>query len=386
MTPKQRNRWFLWGAAGVVGAGIGIWMLERTGSSPPEVRTETADISPLPEKSSPAVSPPVSTAEINPPQKPAAAPSMQQRVLALNDKVNAAKEELEGLSAPEMLERLQDAFKRDDDILLNIAKERLITLGRQGDEAVQQALQSAIRSSSPPLQAYLIGALGEIGNEKALAGLLDILNSPIAQTGDSRIAALDAIAHIGQSPPENASLETLSGLLEKNFDLAETDPLRRNALLSGLSSVGAASGIEKILRESERLEQSKQMTPELEDSIFSSLRELRNPDALPTLEARLRQDPAMRLKTTRATGEALASMGEPRATETLLKWAAEVSSPEQMQQALDWLSQVRDEQSLQILQHADENHRFRDPKMREEINRLANEIDRANTPDLDVDD
>ena len=77
---------------------------------------------------------------------------------------------------------------------------------------------------------------------------------------------------------------------------------------------------------------------------------IRNPDAVPLLASRLGDQPLDNLELA-LSGASLASMGRPEATSALLHWAE--SSRRDVGQLLHpWLSEVRDPDSLQLLEQA----------------------------------
>jgi HEAT repeat protein len=198
------------------------------------------------------------------------------------------------------------------------------------------------------------------------------------QISRMRHTALEAIGSIGKYREKDVLPEALSSLLENYLDTMATGDMEVfGAIARGLSTVGTERGVETLLNWVETQGGGK---PEIAERLTKALRQVRSPEAVTPLLARLHKDPELHLQTTRIAGEALAAMGRSKATEALLQWAAMVSGEKQIRQALAWFSHVRDEESLQLLLHPKE--RFRDPQMREKIAALAVQINKQSTPQL----
>jgi hypothetical protein len=150
----------------------------------------------------------------------------------------------------------------------------------------------------------------------------------------------------GQFHPE------LSPILEQAWKTAGTTPGYREALAEGIAGVGARSGIELLYQEARRGGQTVAEFSAQEDNlawhVFDVFQKIRNPDAIPVLAARLGDQPLENLDLV-LSGTALAAMGQPEATTVLLRWAE--SAPRDVGPLLEpWLSEVRDPDSLALLQ------------------------------------
>jgi hypothetical protein len=93
------------------------------------------------------------------------------------------------------------------------------------------------------------------------------------------------------------------------------DPQLLYAVARGLNTLGTAEGVERLLRFMEAQEANRTITPRLVKQMTASLRQVRNTAAIAPLKARLLQDRAVERETTRIVGEALAAVGNVRATE-----------------------------------------------------------------------
>jgi hypothetical protein len=259
--------------------------------------------------------------------------------------------------------------------MLNATKNELVARGKRGDETAVQAIRSAIERTFSNNQDYFTYLLGRIATDDALRSLLDIVDTS-GQNKRLHNAALEAIANIGRHYDQKIPPQALSSLLEEYFDTIPKDNLQLlDPIANGLSTLGMATGIEKLLRFIETAEIEGNLTPEFVNSMTDALREIRNFDAIGPLRARLQQDKEIKREATRMAGEALASIGHAKATEALLEWASQVKGREHIQQARAWLSQIQDDDSYQMLLHAQEYYRFRDSKMPKMISGLALELD-----------
>jgi len=282
------------------------------------------------------------------------------------------------LSSDEITKALVQAIDLGDDVMLNVAKNALISRGRQQDDTAVQAIRSALANVPEKIQAYLIGILGEIATPASVATLLDILNASAGSGTRNRNAVLQAIGTIGQYREEAISPQALLSPLESYFDTAtsaDSDVLI--AVARAFSSVGTAEGVDRLLQ---FVEAQADEQPEAVQQVEIALLAVRNPEAVPPLQNRIQHDSELRYKITRTAGDTLAAMGAPQATTVLLQWAAEVTGAAQTDQALTWLSQVRDQQSLNLLLEASQRFRFHDQTLVQKISALAEQISNETTP------
>ncbi|MGH8584145.1 MAG: hypothetical protein ACREWG_15490 [Gammaproteobacteria bacterium] len=318
------------------------------------------------------------------PIDPPVAPSLEAEVEALEVNAKRAAAQVTRLSSEQVQVAMLDAIGAGDGMILNAGKNELMQRAKEGDVTAIQAIRSAIGQVPANLQTYLIGILGEIATPDALGSLIDILDETAAHNkSDAWYAALDAIGSIGRYRSRNVSPEQLAALIEDYFQRkSPDDPHLVAALGRGLSSLGTVHGVQRFLRIMDQQEASKAMTSGWVRTMTASLSELRNPEAVTLLEARLRKDPGLERATTRMAGAALAAMGDVRASEALLWWASKLSGGDLNQQALTWLSEVRDEKSLHLLLQAASRFQFRDPDLLGRITVLAKKIDEESTPRL----
>lgn len=308
--------------------------------------------------------------------------SFEAEIQALEASAKRAAAEVTPLSSEQVQAAMLDAIGAGDERLLNAAKNELMKRGKQGDVTAIQAISSAIAQVPANQKTYFIGILGEIATPDALGSLIDILEGS-AHGSEAWYAALDAIGSIGRYRSQNVSPEQLAALIEDYIETkSPNDPHLVAALGRGLSTLGTWRGVGRFLRVMDEQEASKAMTSSWAQMMTSSLSELRNPEVVTLLQGRLQEDPGLERATTRVAGAALAAMGNVRASEALLWWASELTGGDLNKQALTWLSQVRDEKSLQLLLHAASRFQFRDPEFLVGITALAKKIDEESTPQL----
>lgn len=321
--------------------------------------------------------------EVQRPIDPPVPASFEAEIQALEASAKRAAAEVTPLSAEQVQAAMLEAIRAGDKMVLNAAKNELMKRGKENDVTAIQAIRSAIDQLTANMQTYFIGILGEIATPDALGSLIDILEGSAAHGSEAWYAALDAIGSIGRHRSQNVSPEQLATLIEDYIERKPPDdPHLVAALGRGLSTLGTWQGVGRFLRVMDEQEASKAMTSSWAEMMTSSLSELRNPEAVTLLQARLQADPELERATTRVAGAALAAMGNVRASEALLWWASELTGGDPNKQALTWLSEVRDEQSLQLLLHTENRFRFRDPALLAGITALAKQIDEQSTPRL----
>ncbi|MGH8611649.1 MAG: hypothetical protein ACREYF_06300 [Gammaproteobacteria bacterium] len=396
----MRNRIFILLILGAILLGGGyVWRGRYLGSTPVPPQAETPgnpkgeqhrSAGPIPatSASAPAVPTPKPDTRLSEglEQQTAAtleAPSLEAEVEDLDARVKRAVAQLTRLSSEQVQAALLEAIRARDEVMLNVAKNELIARAKRSDATAVEAIRSAVGQVSSKQQAYFIGILGEIATPNALVALIEILEAPAVDKSEAWYAALDAVGSIGRYRDQNVSPEQLSVLLEDYFEAkSPEDPHLAAALASGLSTVGTERGVDWLLRYMAEHEAGKLMDPGLAKAMTASLTKVRNPAAVLPLQARLQEDPRLEGRAARAAGAALAAMGNARATEALLRWASQLTEKEQTKQALAWLSEVRDEQSIQFLLRAEDWFQFRDPELLAGITALAKKIDEESTPKL----
>jgi hypothetical protein len=109
--------------------------------------------------------------------------------------------------------------------------------------------------------------------------------------------------------------------------------------------------------------------------IANALREVRDVDAVTPLSSRLEQDPQLKGRASKVSGDALTAMSRPEATDALLRWAANIEGADLRDQAFVWFAQVQTEPSLNVLKEAGLRYKFRDGEMLKGIQVIVRKIE-----------
>lgn len=290
---------------------------------------------------------------------------------------------LENATADELRAALHQAFERADDVMLNAARNHLLVRAKAGNGAATVALVAGLDTAEPALQEYLVRTLGEIATTDALRALIDIASHTHAVHDRAERAALQAIAEVGEWRDENVPAADLSVLLERYFSTlspGETEAIA--AAARGLSTLGTAQGVSQVMQTFEQLQREGSGSTELRSRLSEALTEVRNPEAVPVLSSRLQEDSGLTGEISRVAGHALAAMGDPRATQALLDWAAGIVDEPSGKQAVTWLSSIRDPRSLEILLQIGHRDDFRNPALKQSLAALAQELRQREMPSL----
>jgi hypothetical protein len=229
----------------------------------------------------------------------------------------------------------------------------------------------------------LVRVLGEIATVDALRALIDIASHTRVTSERAEGAALQAIAEVGQWRDESLPPEALSSLLERYLGaIPPQDTETISAVARGLSSLGTPKGVSQVLEMLDQLQQYGSSGADTRSRLSEALREVRSPEAVPVLASRLQEDPGLTDDTSRVAGNALAAMGDPHATEVLLAWAAGVTDEMRGEQAIRWLSETRDQGSLNLLLEVSRRTDFRSPALKERLAVLATKLRQQALPKL----
>lgn len=307
---------------------------------------------------------------------PGAAAALPTLRKALPAREAAAAEAARSSTAAELESDLREAWREGDDVLLNAARNEIVVRGRRGALESVQVLVSALEGAPAGLGPYYVGLLGEIATPAAARALIDLAQSSPGSISALRLAALEALAHIGEHQAGKRSVASISTLLETHLEsVVFSDPGQAVTIAEGLASLGTPSGIDAVLQLLDAYAVDPAIPIETRQALSRALGQVRNPAAVPVLQARLRADPELNRAATSGAAEALARMGHVRATQALLGWASELSGEPFARQALAWLSLAREEGSLRLLGQAGKRIRFRDAQLLARIRNLARHLE-----------
>jgi len=245
-------------------------------------------------------------------------------------------------------------------------------LHKHPDPAVYQSIADLLSQSNVSLEikAILLDLLAETATPEALTQLLNLS----AQQLDSSlyILVLQAIARIGDNRWNGQFHEELSPALENAWANPVTDdPNYLDAIGKAIASVGAPEGVEELLQTVSGNNQSKEAETihrVKQEVAFEAISQVRNPAAVEVLDERLTQEP-IGTPAFEASGNALAQMGSPDATRKILDWA-EDAPPEGGRNVKDWLSNINDENSLNLIADA-QNKSFKSQEIQTVIGQAA---------------
>jgi hypothetical protein len=211
-------------------------------------------------------------------------------------------------------------------------------------------------SVSDEAKALLLDLLAEIATPDSLAQLINLAEQSI----DSKIylLILQAISHIGDTWSN-------PGLSEQTF---------LNAIGTAIAEVGAPSGVDQLLltvsgnttgivsEETNRIQQ---------EVAFQVISNVSNPNAIDILSSSLNQQP-LGTAAFEASGNALAGMDTPRATQSIVNWAQQ--APDGGVRNLEqWLPKISDPKSL-ILITSISSTQFNDPAIKAVIDKATANI------------
>ena len=298
-------------------------------------------------------------------------------------RIEQRSRELENATVEHLATALRQAFDEHDDVILNVAKNQLLARAKAGDGAATSAIVAILDGTEPLLQEYLVRVLGEIATVDALRALIDIASHTRVTSERAEGAALQAIAEVGQWRDESLPPEALSSLLERYLGaIPPQDTETISAVARGLSSLGTPKGVSQVLEMLDQLQQYGSSGADTRSRLSEALREVRSPEAVPVLASRLQEDPGLTDGTSRIAGDALAAMGDPHATEVLLAWAAGVTDEMRGEQAIRWLSETRDQGSLNLLLEVSRRTDFRSPALKVRLAVLATKLQQQALPKL----
>ena len=164
---------------------------------------------------------------------------------------------------------------------------------------------------------------------------------------------LGSIGKITQNRWDNRFHPELSPLLEEAWLQQQDDQELFRAVALGIAKVGSVNGVNLLLatvaNSAQTMEEIQKQKSSAGFVALQSMKAIRNSKAIPILAQALNRadvDSPVFF----ASGEALAAMGRPEATELLLEWAkqAPVDAAPLVER---WFTQVRDSKSIDWLRH-----------------------------------
>lgn len=273
-------------------------------------------------------------------------------------------------SATEAITSWRRSRQDEDFKAMELASWDLRDLIVLGEPSAWNEVRDLLPSLQPAERERWVHVLGSTPAEGPLETLLQYAKDPVASEAE-RASAIAAIGRMGPaivSEPEFAGSETAaiveSLMIDSLLTAWPSDPELSSALANSVAAVGSERGVGTLLalldRESfARIDLRSKAAP-----ITSALLLVRGSEGVPLLARRLLDDPFLSLARTSIVGDALSRMGNPEATEALLAWAKNTSGDPLRNQALSWLTLVRDTDSLVALERAVNDRELSDETLR----------------------
>ena len=275
---------------------------------------------------------------------------------------NLRLQHLQSLDAEDLISALKEALQNGDDLTLNIAESLLIELA-QRDPTVTDLIRELL-SDPQARKKHLVWLLAQIATPEALQAII-VFSQTDNIDAAAQSQAYNSIANIGKHRHEDGSFRTnLGPVLAAELSTLHDDLILQKALTSGLASIGDEASIQAIFAYAS----NRPANPEQQAIVEQALLNTRNPEAVKPLMDELLADTQL-TELGLIAGEALANMGKPQATQGLIDWASNLTDAQQQQQASDWLSKVRDPESIDLILNADEKTPFKAPGFLRDIQR-----------------
>lgn len=222
-------------------------------------------------------------------------------------------------------------------------------------------------------KAIVLDLLSEIATPDSLSQLIDL-----ARQGEDfplYILVLQAISRIGDNRWDGEFHEELSPILEAAWsDPENSDQAFLSAVGKAIATVGAPEGVDQLLLtvsgngNGKAAEETNRIKQEV---AFDVIPQVRNPDAVEVLSTWFEQE-ALGTPAFEVSGDALAEIGSPSATQEIVDWAKDAPA-EGARNLNDWLTKIDDNKSLKFIAEA-QNLEFQNPEIKAVIDTVAADI------------
>lgn len=211
-------------------------------------------------------------------------------------------------------------------------------------------------------KAVLLDLLAEIATPESLGQLLTLakqdLNSPLY------VLAIQAISRIGDNRWDGRFHEELSPVLETAWSNTDVkDPVYFKAVGKAIAEVGAPTGISQLLLTvsgANKDEEPEDINRIKQEVAFTVTADVSNPNAISTLSSWLQQG-ALGNPAFEVSGNALAGMASPAATQQIITWATEAPA-DGARNFQAWLVQMHETGALANLS-ASQDMAFKSPEI-----------------------
>ncbi len=214
---------------------------------------------------------------------------------------------------------------------------------------------------------HIAQILGQAATRDTVAALLSLLAS--TKQGATRAWLLDQVAKASQNNWSGFFHEDFTDPLATAWKAASSQSDALSSLGFALASVGSPGALELLFSHiqsgGQTISEFEQKADEKAWIAFASLKDVRNPAALPVLNAKLGAGASDAI-TTSAAGYCLAKMGDPRATAMLLQFV-QANTSDLSGYVATWFSQMCDEASVKLLNSTLKEAAFANPQNLESL-------------------
>jgi hypothetical protein len=256
------------------------------------------------------------------------------------------------------------------------------SLRKNPDPQIYQNIAHLLAQSDVSIEnkAILLDLLGEIATPDSLSQLIGLAeteaDSPLY------ISALQVISRIGDNRWDGRFHEELSPVLEAAWSNSDANDLAfLNAIAKAIAVVGAPEGVNQLLRTVAGRNPSKdteEKSRAKQAAAFEAIPKIRNPDAVATLSEPFEQEP-IGSPAFEASGDALAEIGSPAATQEILNWA-QTAPPEGARRLEDWLPKIGDSESLALIAKSQQSSEFQSTEVAAVIDAAATQASSNASP------
>lgn len=269
----------------------------------------------------------------------------------------------------EQLSAKTDALKLD--FIADALSTRLRDPQTNPSATVTRAQEFFLNNSHDEYAQWQVAqVLGQAATSGTMAALLSLLAS--TERPGTRALLLDQVAKGSQNNWSGSYHEDFTDLLTAAWEGAAPQSDVIPYIGIALASVGSPKALDLLFSQ---IQNGGRTITEFEERAddkawlaFASLKDVRNPAALPILKAQLAVGSADTI-TTSAAGYCLARMGDPRATGILLEYA-EANPTDLSAYIPSWFSPMRDEASAKLVDTAVRNAFFANLQNRDVVSNV----------------
>ncbi|MCP4697246.1 MAG: hypothetical protein GY862_10395 [Gammaproteobacteria bacterium] len=286
------------------------------------------------------------------------------------------------LSELENTDNYRARYMIEDALATKLQNNTKDKLTHSDDKALYPLIEEKLHSSgSPESQTPLIDLLGRIATPNAMQILLDNVTS-VSPGSDIHIAFLDSIKKATSVRWHGRFHPELSPSLEAFWQSYGVDEQTSITVGNSIARVGSPSGIKLLLDEIGAVNSMDDLQHNPRAMIaFLSMKHVRNPDVVTTLQAGIMSYENMSAPVYLAKGEALSLMNTPEATQVMIDWAKNAPN-DTSALANQWFSQANDTASISLMREsANGDGEFSSQQVKQALTDALAKIDQSLTDD-----